>query len=122
MEKKTKQRKVKEKIAGALEDCKDRNCNIHGNLKARGKVFEGKVIKKFSKRIVIEFERSTYVSKYERYMKSRTRIHARLPLCREKEVNIGDYVQIQECRPLSKIIHFVFIKKIRDADKIGGNN
>ena len=89
----------------------DKNCPIHGNLKLRGKVFKGKVIKKFHKRVVIEFERMTYVRKYERYAKLKTKIHARLPICMEKEINIGDLIKIQECRPLSKMIHFVVMGK-----------
>jgi ribosomal protein S17 len=35
------------------------------------------------------------------------------------EVQIGDWIQISECRPLSKIIHFIVTKKIRSKiDKI----
>jgi len=103
-------------IANAREDCNDKNCHLHGNLKARGKVFEGVVIKKHHKRIAIEFERMIYIRKYERYAKSKTKIHARLPECMEKEINLGDLIQVQECRPLSKIIHFVVIKKIKGAE------
>ncbi|MAG79158.1 30S ribosomal protein S17 [Candidatus Pacearchaeota archaeon] len=105
----------KEKIVETK--CNDKNCHIHGNLKVRGKAFEGKVTKKFHKRITIEFERIIYIRKYERYAKSKTKIHARLPICMENEINIGDLVKVQECRPLSKIIHFVVIKKIKDKDK-----
>ena len=101
------------KIAEAV--CADKDCPKHGNLKVRGRVFEGKVIKKFHKRVVIEFERMTYVRKYERYAKSKTKLHARLPVCMEKEINLGDSIKIQECRPLSKIIHFVVIKKIKST-------
>lgn len=101
---------AKLEVVGTI--CKDKDCHIHGNLKVRGKTFEGKVIRKHHKRIAIEFERMVYIRKYERYAKSRTKIHARLPICMEKEINIGDMIQIQECRPLSKIIHFVVIKKI----------
>ena len=81
----------------------------------RGRIFEGIVKKKFYKRVVIEFERMIYVKKYERYAKSRTRIHARVPENMEKEINIGDLIKVQECRPLSKMIHFIAIKKIKDA-------
>lgn len=98
--------------------CQEKDCPIHGNLKSRGKTFEGIVIRKFHKRLTIEFERMIYIKKYERYAKSRTKIHARLPLCIEKEINKGDLIQIQECRPLSKIIHFVVIKKIKDAEEV----
>jgi len=112
-ENKTAKRKVEKKAAIVETICKDKNCHVHGNLKSRGKIFEGAVIKKFHKRIVIEFERMIYVRKYERYAKSKTKIHARLPVCMEKEIKIGDYVKIQECRPLSKIVHFVVIEKIK---------
>ena len=108
----------KEKTAGAQKaECKDKDCPIHGNLKVRGKVFEGRVTAKFHKRIAIEFERMVYIKKYERYTKFRTKIHARLPICMEKEINIGDLIKIQECRPLSKIIHFVVVAKIKDAEE-----
>lgn len=85
----------------------------------RGKIFEGIVTKKFPKRIVIEFERMIYVKKYERYTKLKTKIHARLPESIEKEINLGDLIRVQECRPLSKIVHFVVIKKIKDAKEVG---
>jgi small subunit ribosomal protein S17 len=85
---------------------------------SRGKTFEGKVIRKFPKRIVIEFERMKYVRKYERYTKSRTRIHARVPEKFENEINLGDLIKIQECRPLSKIIHFIVIEKIKSFEDI----
>lgn len=100
--------------AAKNSDCKDRNCHIHGNLKTRGRIFEGIITKKFHKRITIEFERMIYVRKYERYKKSKTKIHARLPVCMEEKIQVGDLIKIQECRPLSKIIHFVVIEKIKD--------
>ncbi|MBI2004151.1 30S ribosomal protein S17 [Candidatus Pacearchaeota archaeon] len=84
----------------------------------RGRTFEGIVKRKFHKRVAIEFERMIYVKKYERYAKSRTRIHARLPENMEKEINIGDLIKVQECRPLSKIIHFIVIKKIKSKEEL----
>ena len=110
-------RKGNVKVAGAESICKDKNCPIHGTLSVRGRIFEGTVTKKFQKRVTISFERNAYVRKYERYIKYTTKIHAHLPLCMDKEINIGDYVRIRECRPLSKLIHFVVIKKIRDGEK-----
>ena len=107
-----KMSKMKETVAG----CSDRDCYKHGNLKARGRIFEGEVIKKFDRRIVIEFGRTVYIKKYERYKKSKTKIHARLPSCMKNDINIGDYIRVQECRPLSKIIHFVVMNKIRDME------
>ena len=119
-EKKEEAKNLKEKKEEIVETevvCKEKDCNIHGNLKVRGRTFKGTVIKKFHKRVVIEFERMIYVRKYERYAKSKTKIHARLPVCMEKEINIGDLIRVQECRPLSKIIHFVVTKKIKGRDE-----
>ncbi len=83
-------------------------------INPRGRVFEGRVVKKFHKRVAIEFERMIYIRKYERYAKTKTKIHARLPEEMEKEIDVGNLIKIQECRPLSKLIHFVVIKKIKD--------
>ena len=116
MNKKTEDKKKIEKtpsIVGA--DCHDPKCPFHGNLKVRGRIFEGRVVKKLPTRILIEFERMIYISKYERYYKYKTKIHARLPKCIEDTIKVGDLIQIQECRPLSKIIHFVVIKKLKNA-------
>jgi small subunit ribosomal protein S17 len=105
---------VEDKISG---NCNDKLCPFHGSnpVKLRGRTFEGNVIRKFPQRVVIQFERLLYVPKYERYEKRKTKLHARLPDCLKNEINLGDYVQIQECRPLSKIIHFMAVKKIRSA-------
>ena len=107
--------KKEEELVGTRED---RDCPIHGNLKARGRIFEGKVIKKFPSRITIEFERMISIKKYERYAKSKTKLHARLPICMEKDINVGDLIRVQECRPLSKIIHFVVISKIKSKEDL----
>ena len=116
---KTKKESKSENANIAEAVCQDKDCHIHGNLKVRGQIFRGRVIKKFHKRVVIEFERMIYVRKYERYAKSKTKIHARLPICMEKKINVGDLIKVQECRPLSKIIHFVVIEKVKGA---GGRN
>jgi len=113
MEKKTKQIEsiAKKNLVGAPV-----NPVNHGNINPRGRKFEGYVIRKFDKRVTIEFERVNYIKKYERYAKSKTKIHARLPESLKDTINLGDYIQIMECRPLSKITHHIVIKKIRDAD------
>lgn len=107
------EKKEEKQIEGKAGSCNDKKCPFHGELSVRGRVFEGNVVKKFRKRVVIAFERVVYIQKYERYSKSKTRLHARLPDCLYNETNIGDYIRIQECRPLSKIIKFVVVKKIR---------
>jgi small subunit ribosomal protein S17 len=85
----------------------------------RGRTFKGAVIKKFPKRVVIEFERTIYIKKYERYSKRKTKLHARLPESMVKDVNIGDYIEIMECRPLSKIIHFIVVGKVEKENAEG---
>tara|TARA_Y100000310_G_scaffold338386_1_gene427893 strand:+ start:2925 stop:3275 length:351 start_codon:yes stop_codon:yes gene_type:complete len=103
----------------AVNSCADKFCPIHGEkkLKLRGRIFEGKIIKKLHGRVTIQFERMLKIKKYERYEKRKTKIHARLPFCMEDEVDVNDLVQIGECRPLSKMIHFVVIKVIKKMEE-----
>jgi len=110
MVEKTKKQKQEGKVS-----CADQFCPFHGKraVKLRGRTFEGEVIKKLHGRVKIEFERFIYDRKYERFDKRRTRIHARLPDCLSEQVQLGDWIQISECRPLSKIIHCIVTKKIR---------
>ncbi|MEM3091058.1 MAG: 30S ribosomal protein S17 [Candidatus Pacearchaeota archaeon] len=121
MQKQETKKIEKSEIAETLNFCRDKDCPIHGILKVRGRSFKGKVTKSFQRRITIEFERMIYLKKYERYAKSKTRIHARLPKCMESLIKIGDIVEVRECRPLSKIIHFVVVKKIKSAIDEGNN-
>jgi small subunit ribosomal protein S17 len=108
-------RKEKTKVeAKAIAEAK-----IKGRVGTRGRIFEGTVTWKFPKRVVIEFERMIYIKKYERYAKLKTKIHARLPEFLEKEINLGDLIRVHECRPLSKIIHFVVVQKLKDAKEVG---
>ena len=101
--------------------CADKFCPIHGfdKLKLRGRVFQGVVIRKLPGRVTIEFERILKVKKYERYEKRKTKLHARLPDCLVSEINIGDLIEIAECRPLSKMIHFVVVRRIRSKSEEG---
>ena len=87
----------------------------NGVIATRGRTFQGKVVKKFDKRVVVEFERTVKVPKYERFAKKRTRLHARIP--EGLEVKEGDHVKIRECRPLSKIIHFQVVEILKGAEK-----
>jgi small subunit ribosomal protein S17 len=105
-------KKIAEEKNTLKVECNDRCCPIHGQISLRGRSFQGTVIRKFPKRVVIEFNRTLFVPKYERYSKRKTKLHARLPDCMEKEIEIGDYIEIMETRPISKIINFVVTKKI----------
>jgi small subunit ribosomal protein S17 len=104
-------KKEKQKNDQNISSCRDKFCPIHGKMSLRGRSFKGKVIRKFPNRVCIEFERTIYIRKYERYAKRKTKLHARLPVCMADKINLGDYIEIQECRPISKIIHFIVINK-----------
>ncbi len=80
----------------------------------RGRMFEGFIIKKFPKRVVINVETTAYIHKFERFFKKKSKIHARLP--EGMDVSVGDYVKVQECRPLSKIIHAIVVAKVHSAE------
>lgn len=85
---------------------------MHGGLKTRGRIFQGIVVKKFDKRAVIVSERSVYIHKYERYLKTRSKLHARIPACLQRHISVGDLIKVRECRPLSRIIHFVAMEVV----------
>lgn len=106
---------AKEKAKDANENRSVSQTHESDLVKSRGRTFEGTVTKKFPRRVVIEFERTVYVQKYERFYRKMTRLHARLPKSMEDKINVGDYIKIRECRPLSKIIHFIVVEKIKSA-------
>jgi len=90
--------------------CEDSKCPFHGNLKVRGRIFEGKLIKlDTSRKSTIEFLRLKHIPKYERYEKRTTKIHAHTPKC--VDVKEGDTIIVGECRKLSKIKNFVVLGK-----------
>lgn len=93
------------------EQCRDKRCPFHGSLAIRGRNFKGIVKKIIGRRAVIEFSRFVYHKKYERYSKETTKLHAHIPQC--MDIKTGDLIKIRECRPLSKITHFVVIEKIK---------
>jgi small subunit ribosomal protein S17 len=101
------------------ENYSDKLCPVHGDqkLKTRGRTFQGEVIRKLHKKVTIQFERMISVPKYERYEKRRTKIHARLPEYLEREINVGDRIEIAETRPISKTIHFVVTKLVRKKNQ-----
>ncbi len=107
-EKKTQRRKKTKKEVS----CEDKKCAIHGKISIRGRVFTGKVISaKMHRTVTIEWPRLFFVPKYERFEKRRSKVKAHNPVC--INVKEGDTVKIAECRPLSKTVNFVVIKKIK---------
>lgn len=91
-------------------ECDDARCHIHGNLSLRGRLFEGVVISDASTNTVtVENTNIKKIKKYNRYMKTRTKLHAHNPPCIGAKV--GDRVRISECRKLSKTKNYVVIEK-----------
>jgi len=89
--------------------CEDVLCPFHGRLAVRGKMLSGIVVSAKAKNmIIVSREFPHQVAKYQRYERSRSRVHAYLPEC--IEVTEGDEITIAECRPLSKTISFVVIE------------
>ena len=89
--------------------CNDGNCPVHGSLNARGRSFTGAVIStKMQKTAIVEWGGRSYLRKYERYEKKRSKVKTHNSECiGAKE---GDLVEITECRPLSKTKNFVIVK------------
>lgn len=85
-------------------------------INPRGRFFQGTVTKKFNDRVEITFERLCYLRKYERYEKRKTKLQARIDSSFEDLISVGDYIEIRECKPISKNIHFVVTKKIRSLN------
>lgn len=107
--KKQKQIGIEVKIPN--KKCNDKKCPFHSSLKLRGRVFVGDITSSKAQRTVtIEIPRLTFIKKYERYEKKRTKIHAHNPECiNAKE---GDKVKIMECRPMSKTKNFIVVENI----------
>jgi len=99
--------------------CADKTCPFHGSnaVKLRGRTFEGEVVNKLHGRVKIVFDRFLYDRKYERFDKRRTKLHARLSDCLKEQINLGDWIEIKECRKLSKIITFYVTRKIRSKSE-----
>ena len=90
-------------------DENDKKNPFNGTLAIRGKIFEGKVIKSKAKNtVVIEKEKPIYFSKFKRYGRSKSKIHAHVPT--NIDVQEGNHVIAAECRQLSKSVSFVVIE------------
>ncbi|HMB46395.1 MAG TPA: 30S ribosomal protein S17 [Candidatus Methanoperedens sp.] len=94
------------------KECADPNCPFHGTLPVRGQVLSGVVVSdKMDKTVVVK---RTYVkknTKYERYEKRKTKVHAHNPPCMNAAQ--GAKVTIAECRPLSKTKSYVIIEVLK---------
>jgi small subunit ribosomal protein S17 len=93
--------------------CDDVNCPFHGELPIRGRVLEGVVVtSKMDKTVVVERDYLSYISKFMRYQRRRSRIPSHNPPC--IDVKEGDRVMVAECRPVSKTVSFVVVEKVEE--------
>ena len=97
----------------AKEECKDKKCPFHGNVKIRGKIMEGLVVSKKSRNtVIIKQDYLHFIKKYQRYERRNSKIACHLPQCLSYEINVGDVVRIGESRKISKTKAFVVLEKI----------
>jgi len=87
----------------------DKKNPFNGTLSIRGKLFEGKVVKAKGKdTVVLQKEDPIYFSKFKRYARGTSTIHAHVPS--NLQVKEGDKVVAAECRPIAKSVSFVVIE------------
>jgi len=93
--------------------CDDINCPFHGELPIRGRVLEGVVVSaKMDKTVIVERDYLSYISKFMRYERRRSRIPSHNPPCIDAKE--GDRVIIAESRPVSKTVSFVVVEKAEE--------
>lgn len=91
----------------------DKKCPYTGNVSVRGKTFEGRVVSdSMSRTVKVEWDNLVKDSKFNRYLKTKSRVAAHNPDVIGAKV--GDKVLIGETRPLSKTKHFVVIKVLEN--------
>jgi len=84
-------------------------------MESKGRVLSGVVVSdKADKTISVKIERKVKHPKYGKVIKRSTKVHAH---DENNPAKIGDFVSIQECRPISKLKSFVLIEseKVNNA-------
>lgn len=96
--------------------CLDQKCPFHGQLNVKRELFKGIVIKKDSHHsATLEWNRSYYLPKYERYETRRSRLRVHNPPCLNAQV--GQQVLAARTHPLSKTKNHVIIQIIKKEIK-----
>ncbi len=97
------------------EHCNDTKCPFHGTLRVKKELAEGVVIKRdLNRSATIEWHRSIYIPKYERYAFRRSHLRVHNPAC--VDAQLGDRVLAARTRPLSKTKHHVLLGKVRSQE------
>jgi small subunit ribosomal protein S17 len=95
--------------------CSDDKCPWHGKLPVRGRIFEGEVVSSMAqKTVVVRWDYTRFISKYERFERRHTKVAAYNPDCISAKK--GDIVKIAETRPLSKTKCFCVIEMIKKGE------
>ncbi|URJ26566.1 30S ribosomal protein S17 [Blochmannia endosymbiont of Camponotus modoc] len=69
--------------------------------------------KKMNKSVVVSIERLIKHSTYEKFIKRTTKLHVHDP---NNETNVGDLVEVQECRPISKKKSWILTSIIKKSN------
>ena len=85
-------------------------------MESRGRVLSGVVISdKADKTISVKIERKVKHPKYGKVIKRSTKVHAH---DENNSAKVGDFVSIQECRPISKLKSFVLLDSDQVSDSV----
>ena len=85
-------------------------------MESRGRVLSGVVVSdKADKTISVKIERKVKHPKYGKVIKRSTKVHAH---DENNSAKVGDFVSIQECRPISKLKSFVLIDSDQASDSV----
>ena len=94
---------------------KDKKCPFYGDINVKKELLSGVVIKKDTNRsATIEWSKSRYVPKYERYKMKRFRLRVHNPP--SIDAQIGQKVIVARTRPLSKTKNHIIIKIVEDEN------
>lgn len=97
------------------DDCKDKNCPVHGNLGVHGMKKTGKVISnKMKKTAVVELDSVKYFPKYKRWAKRKSKVPVHCPDC--MNISVGDIVIFKESKKISKTKAWVITGVIKKAE------
>ena len=85
-------------------------------MEPRGRVLSGVVVSdKADKTISVKIERKVKHPKYGKVIKRSTKVHAH---DENNSAKVGDFVSIQECRPISKLKSFVLLDSDQVSDSV----
>lgn len=103
----------------------DNKCPFTGDVKIRGRIFKGKVIKmKAQKTVVVRIDYLNFDKKYKRFSRRNSKISVHLSPCFMGLVHVGSIVECGETRPLSKTKSSAVIKVLSSdvEDKVFRKN